>query len=107
MITVSILYYPKPGDRFDFDHYKNIHMPKSIAALSVHPDYISVSVERCVAGTAPDEEARYLAGCFYRFKSIEGFLEAFMPMAGELQSDSVHYTNIEPDIQFNEQLIAG
>lgn len=107
MITVSILYRRRPGARFDFDYYASTHMPRSIALLSTHPGFVSVSVERGLAGGIPDAAPKYLAACFYRFKSIDDFLAAFTPFANELQADIQNYTDIEPDIQFNEQAIAG
>ncbi len=107
MITVSILYQRRPGARFDFDYYASTHMPRSIALLSTHPGFVSVSVERGLAGGIPDAAPKYLAACFYRFKSIDDFLAAFTPFANELQADIQNYTDIEPDIQFNEQAIAG
>ena len=107
MITVSILYHRRAGSRFDFDYYTGTHMPRSIALLSTHPGFVSVSVERGLAGGVPEAAPRYVAACFYRFKSIDDFLAAFMPFAQELQADIANYTDIEPDIQFNEQAIAG
>ena len=107
MITISILYHRKPGCRFDFDYYANTHMPRSIARLSAHPGFVSVSVERGLAGGLPEAAPKYVAACFYRFKSIDDFLAAFVPFANELQADIPNYTDIEPDIQFNEQAIAG
>lgn len=107
MITVSILYPSRPGGRFDFDYYAGIHMPRSIALLSAHPGFVSVSVERGLAGGSPGAAPKYVAACFYRFKSIDDFLAAFSQVAQELRADMPNYTDIEPDIQFNELTIAG
>lgn len=107
MITVSILYHRKPGSRFDFDYYTNTHMPRSIELLSAHPGFVGVSVERGLAGGIPEAAPKYVAACFYRFNSIDDFLAAFIPFARELQADMPNYTDIEPDIQFNELAIAG
>jgi hypothetical protein len=40
--------------------------------------------------------------CFYTFDSVATFLAAFTPHAEELQGDMKHYTDIDPQIQFNE-----
>jgi uncharacterized protein (TIGR02118 family) len=102
MIKVSILYLNTPGARFDFDYYVSKHMPRSIELLSAHPGIRSVTVERGISGPKPDSSPAYIAACFYTFDSIESFLDAFMPHAEELQGDMKNYTDIEPQIQFNE-----
>lgn len=102
MITVSILYHSKPDGRFDAGYYENTHMPRSIALLSAHPGFVSVSVERGVS--ASGIEPKYVAACFYRFRSTDDFLAAFGPVAQELEADIPNYTNIKPDIQFNQQV---
>lgn len=105
MIKVSILYPNVSGGRFDFDYYTSRHMPRSIELLGAHPGFRSVTVERGLAGTEPGAPPKFVAACFYTFDSMDAFVEAFMPHAEELQGDMSHYTNIPPDIQFNEVLI--
>ena len=105
MIKVSILYPNIRGGRFDFDYYTLRHMPRSIALLGAHPGFCSVTVERGMSATEPDSPPKYVAACFYTFKSLDAFIAAFMPHAEELQGDMQNYTNIPADIQFNEILI--
>ena len=107
MITVSILYPARPGARFDFEYYAQRHMPRAVELLSSSAGYHGVSIERGLGGAEPGHEATFVAACFYRFTTIEDFLAAFMPHAPELQSDIANYTDIEPLIQFNEQLTIG
>jgi uncharacterized protein (TIGR02118 family) len=102
MIKVSILYPHAPGARFDLDYYVSTHMPRSIELLSMHPGFRRVTVEQGLSGAEPDSAPAYVAACFYTFDSIESFLTAFMPHAEELQTDVKHYTDIAPQIQFNE-----
>jgi uncharacterized protein (TIGR02118 family) len=105
MIKISILYPNVAAGRFDFDYYLSKHMPRSIALLGAHPGFRGVTVERGVGGTEPGAPPKYLAACFYRFDSIDSFVAAFMPHAGELQGDMPNYTDIPAEIQFNEILI--
>lgn len=107
MITVSILYPAKPDGRFDFTYYTQTHMARAVKLLSAHPGYHNVSIERGLGGAEPGQEPAFVAACFYHFASIEDFIAAFMPHAPELQGDIANYTNIEPIIQFNEQLTIG
>ena len=104
-IKVSILYPNRPGGRFDFRYYVEKHMPRSIELLSAHPGFEGVSIERGAGGAEPGASATYVAMCHFSFRSAEDFLAAFMPHAGELQSDMRNYTDIAPVIQFNEVLI--
>ena len=102
MIKVCIFYPHTPGARFDFDYYISRHMPRSIELLSAHPGFRRVTVEQGLSGAAPDSPPAYVAACFYTFDSMATFLAAFMPHAEELQGDMKHYTDIAPQIQFNE-----
>jgi uncharacterized protein (TIGR02118 family) len=105
MIKVSILYPYSAEAMFDFGYYIQKHMPRSIQLLSAHPGFRGVTVEQGTSGIDPGSNPDYVAACFYTFDSIESFVCAFMPHAIELQRDMVSYTNIEPNIQFNEILI--
>jgi uncharacterized protein (TIGR02118 family) len=106
MVKISILYPNNPGARFDFEHYIKRHIPRSIELLSAYPGFRAVSIERGVGGTEPGSPPAYIAGCFFTFDTVESFLAAFMPNAAELQTDMPNYTDIVPQIQFNEILIS-
>lgn len=106
MTTISILYPAADGVRFDFTYYVEKHMPRAIELLGKHAGYHGVSVERGMAGSEPGAPPAYVALCHWRFDSIEAFLEAFMPVAEELQGDMANYTTVMPVIQFNDVLIA-
>jgi len=105
MIKISILYPNVAGGRFDFDYYQSRHMPRSIALLSAHPGFCSVSVERGIGGTEPGSPPKYVAACFYTFDTLDSFMSALIPHAEELQGDMSRYTDIPAEIQFNEILI--
>jgi uncharacterized protein (TIGR02118 family) len=106
MVRISILYPNTAGSRFDFAHYTERHMPRSIALLSAHPGFRGVSVERGVGGAEPGAAPAYIALCHFLFGSVEDFMAAFMPHAAELQGDMPNYTDIVPVIQFNDVLIS-
>ena len=54
----------------------------------------------------PGSPPEYVAACFYTFDTVESFVAAFLPHAQELQGDMPRYTNITPEIQFNEIVIS-
>lgn len=105
MVKISILYPNLPHSKFDFSYYIDIHMPRSIQLLSMHPGYKGVSVEQGIGSAIPGGDLPYLAMCHFIFDTINDFVEAFTPHADELQGDMIHYTDIEPIIQFNKILI--
>lgn len=105
MVKISILYPNAANGHFDFDYYTSRHMPRSIELLGAHPGFRGVTVERGVGGTEPNSPPKYIAACFYTFDTVDSFLAAFMPHADELQGDMRQYTDIAPEIQFNEILI--
>jgi uncharacterized protein (TIGR02118 family) len=106
MVRISILYPHDDGALFDFDYYTKKHMPRSIELLSAHPGFRGVSVERGVGGAAPGAGPAYAAMCHFTFETAEGFMEAFMPNAAELQGDIPNYSKVAPVIQINEILIS-
>ncbi len=106
MVKISILYPHQSGASFDFTYYTEIHMPRAIQLLGAHPGFGGVSVERGVAGLAPDSAPTYIAMCHFLFSTSEAFMEAFLPHASELQGDIPNYTNVEAIIQMSEVLIS-
>lgn len=101
MVKISILYPNQQGSKFDMDYYLNTHMPMSIERLSSSAGFRSVSVERGLAGGAPDSAPPYIAMCQYVFDSLEDFLAAFNPHAAVLQGDIPNYTDLTPIIQIS------
>ena len=106
MFNISSIYPVKDDYHFDFEYYKNVHMPLSIAKLSDSKGFVGVSVERGITIDEPRMPSSYVAMCHYYFDTLENFMAAFMPHAEELQGDIKNYTNIEPTIQINEVLIS-
>lgn len=99
MIKVSVLYPHKLGARFDADYYLNVHMPMS-AKLLGHAMQ-SVTAEIGLSGETPGEPAPFAAIAGFTCASIDAFLQAFLPVANQLQADILNYTDIEPVIQFS------
>ena len=106
MNKISILYPNKSNLAFNFQYYIDIHMPRSIQLLSIHPGFKGVSVERGVGTAEIRTEVPYIAMCHFTFDTIQNFIEAFTPHAMELQGDMKNFTDIIPIIQFNDILIS-
>jgi uncharacterized protein (TIGR02118 family) len=100
MVRVSVLYPNKPGSRFDADYYLGVHMP--MAARLLGPTIKTVTAEIGVAGEAPGQAAPFAAIAGFVCESAKDFIQAFVPVADQLQNDIPKYTDIEPVIQFSE-----
>jgi|SRR5579863_6378416 len=100
MIKISILYPTKPGCRFDVDYYLTVHMPMTVRLLAAAVK--DTSIEIGIGGGAPNEPAPYAAIVGFTCDSVEAFMAAFLPVAGQLQGDIPNYTDIAPIIQISE-----
>jgi uncharacterized protein (TIGR02118 family) len=99
MIKMSVTYPNKPGGRFDADYYLKVHMP--LAAKLLGHALKEATAEIGVAGEAPGAPPAYAAIAGFTCESIDTFLQAFVPVADQLQGDIPNYTNIQPVIQFS------
>jgi len=100
VIKVSVLYPNKPGSRFDVEYYLKTHMPMSGRLLGPAVKAITVEIGR----SAPGLEAPppFAAICGFACETVQDFMDAFTPVAGQLQGDIPNYTDIEPVIQFSD-----
>ena len=99
MVRVSVLYPNKPGSHFDADYYLSVHMP--MAGRLLGPAIKGMTAEIGVGGGSPGEAAPFAAIAGFVCESIEAFVVAFTPVAGQLQNDIPRYTDIQPVIQFS------
>lgn len=100
MVKVSVFYPNKPGSRFDVEYYLNTHMPMSARLLGPAVKAISVEIGR--SGEEPDSQPPFAAIAGFTCETADDFLEAFMPVADQLQGDIPKYTDIEPVIQVSD-----
>src|SRR3954471_16010887 len=100
MVKVSVLYPNKPGSRFDVEYYINTHMLMSAKLLG--PTIKAITVEIGVSGPGPDQLPPFAAICGFTCETVEDFMGAFSPVAGQLQGDIPKYTDIAPVIQISE-----
>ena len=100
MIKVSVLYPNTPGSHFNADYYLSKHMPMTAQLLGSKMK--SVSAEIGTAGGVPGEPPAFAAIAAFTCESVAVFMQAFMPVAEQLQGDIPNYTNIEPILQFSD-----
>jgi len=103
MIKVSVLYPNGEGKHFDIDYYCNKHLPMAGGLLG---DAVKgATVEKGIAGGAPDSQATYAAMGNLYFESMDSFQSSFGPNAEAIMGDIPNYTNIEPIIQISEVIL--
>ena len=100
MIKVSVLYPSGAGNTFDMDYYLSRHIPMVREKLgSACKD---AAVEQGLGGVTPGSPPAFSAMGHLYFDSVEAFLTAFGPHAGEIMGDIPNYTNVQPTIQLSE-----
>ncbi|UTH75916.1 EthD family reductase [Chromobacterium sp. IIBBL 290-4] len=103
MITVSVVYPQYAGARFDFDYYLQRHIP--LVRQLVGSALRAVTVEKGLSGAESGSEPGYIAAARLTFDSVESFQKAFGPHAARIMGDVANYTDIQPEIQYNETLL--
>ncbi|MCZ4305941.1 EthD family reductase [Zoogloeaceae bacterium G21618-S1] len=103
MIKVSVMYPNTPGARFDHDYYRDTHMPMVKARLGAACRYYTV--DKGLAGGAPDEAPTYVGMCHIFCESVEAFQNAFGPHADDIMADIPNYTDLTPVLQISEVVI--
>ena len=100
MVKVSVLYPNKPGARFDVEYYLNTHMPMSARLLGPAVKAITVEIGR--PGLGADDVPPFAAICGFTCETVEDFVQAFTPVASQLQGDIPTYTDITPVVQISD-----
>ena len=103
MIKVSVMYPNNPGTRFDHNYYRDKHMPLIKKRMGVGLKYYTV--DKGLAGGAPDAPAAYIAMCHLLCDSVETYQSSFGPYAQELQEDIRNFTDQTPVVQISEVVV--
>ena len=100
MIKVSVMYPNPPGAKFDHEYYREKHMPMVKSRMGDRCKYYTV--DKGLAGGAPDAPATYIAMGHLLCESVEAFQAGFGPHAEEILGDIPNYTDQTPVIQISE-----
>lgn len=103
MIKVTVMYPYSEGARFDHTYYRDHHMPMVKARLGNACAYYTV--DKGLAGGAPDAPPAFVAMCAFICDSAEGFQAAMQQHGAEILGDIPNYTDITPVIQFSEVVV--
>lgn len=96
MYALRGIYPRQEGGTFDFEYYKNKHMPLCMKRFGENAK--SFEVARSLPG-----EQHVCIGTIY-LESVEAFERAFAEHGVEISGDVPNYTNIGPIIEMQEIL---
>lgn len=103
MIKVSVMYPNEPGARFDHDYYRDTHMP--LVKERMGDACLFYTVDRGLAGGAPDQPPTYVGMCDIYCESVESFQAGFGPHAQEILGDIANHTDLSPVMQISDVVV--
>ena len=103
MIKVTVMYPYTEGARFDHAYYRDQHMPMVKARLGSACSYYTV--EKGLAGGAPNSPPAFVAMCAFICDSVEGYEAALQEHRAEVLADIANYTDITPVLQVSEFVV--
>jgi uncharacterized protein (TIGR02118 family) len=103
MIKLSVMYPYAAGARFDFDYYRDSHMPMIKQRMGAA--LLAYSVEKGLSGVEPGSSPMYAAVGNLYCESLEVFMAALGPHAEEFGADVVNFTGILPVQQISEVVV--
>ena len=102
MIRVNVMYPKQDGGSFDYDYYLNTHMP--LVGERWSGVVRGMEVYRGLSGAGGADEP-YVTVASLKFDNVESFQQALEAHAAEIMGDIPNFTNINPVIQIEEQLM--
>ena len=102
MIRVNVMYPKQDGGSFDYDYYLNTHMP--LVGERWSGVVRSMEVYRGLSGAGGADEP-YVTIASLKFDSVEALQQAMDDHGPEIMADVPNFTNIDPVIQIEEQLL--
>jgi len=103
MTKLLVLYPSGEGKSFDMDYYCNKHIPMVAGLLG--DSVKGASVEKGLAGGAPNSASPYLATSSLYFDSVGAYEKSFGPNAEKIMVDIPNFTNVEPVIVVSEVVV--
>ncbi len=103
MIKVSVMYLNTPGARFNHEYYRDKHMP--LVKERMGDSCIYYTVDKGLAGGAPDTPATYIGMGHIFCDSVDAFQGGFGPHAEEIMGDIPNYTDLSPVFQISEVVV--
>ena len=103
MIKLSVMYPYAPGAHFDFDYYRDAHMPMIRQRMGAA--LLAYSVEQGLSGVEPGSTPAYAAVGNLYCESVQALMAALGPYAEEFGADVVNFTDIKSVQQISEVVV--
>ena len=104
MIKVAIFYPNEEGKTFDMDYCSKKHMPM---AASLFGDSLkAMSIDKGLANGTTELPVQYIAIGYFYFESMSSFQNSMRSSSEQIKADVPNYTNIQPELQISEVLLA-
>lgn len=103
MIRVSVMYPRQDDGNFDYDYYINRHM--AIVKERWGESLRGVEVHKGLTGAGGTAET-YVTVAGLKFDDVPAFEAALAAHAEEIMGDIPNFTNIQPVIQIEEELMS-
>lgn len=103
MIKASVLYPQTPDAEFDFNYYRDTHMP--LVKTRMGDACLRYSIDRGVSGGEPGTAPTYVAVGHIYCVSVEAFQAGLGPHMAEIGADLVNFTNLQPEMQISEVIL--
>ena len=102
MYRMSGMYPMKEGSHFEFDYYRQTHMP--LAQVQLEPyGMFRYEIDKGISALDGQQGPYVCVGHLY-FESLEDYERGIAEVGPELREDIPNYTNITPIRQFAEIL---
>jgi uncharacterized protein (TIGR02118 family) len=103
MIKLSVMYPYSPDGHFDYEYYRDTHMPLIKERMGDYCKYYTV--DQGLGGVTPGSSPAFVAMCHVYSDSIESLMAGIGPHAAELAADVANFTNLTPIQQISEVLV--
>lgn len=102
MVIVSVLYPNTAGSRFDYDYYRETHLP--LVRELLEPSGMRSMNYVIPTGDANTVPFRLIAEL--RFETMEATNAALLAHGAKTQADIVNFTDITPHIVIGDEIVA-
>lgn len=99
MIKCSVMYPNTENARFDYDYYRDVHLPLVEKRMGHY--LVSWSIDKIV-GTTEGEPAPYIAACHLICHSVEDLQKGMADHIDEIVGDVANFTNLTPQQWISE-----
>jgi len=103
MIRVNVMYPKKEDGKFNYEYYLDKHVPMVKNNLGASLKRFEVYQGISGAGGNPEP---FVTIASLLFENVDEFRTAFEPHAQEIMADLSNFTNINPTVQIEKQILA-